>query len=74
MSNGEGDSNRPAATESAAVDTAIFWDRRLTVAELREAMASTDHPEHLDLLAHLLREARPDQVWQYCLLYTSRCV
>lgn len=43
----------------------FFWDRRITVAELRDAIASTDHPEHLDLLAHLLREARPDEVWQY---------
>lgn len=43
----------------------FFWDRRITVAELRDALASTDHPEHLDLLAHLLREARPDEVWDY---------
>lgn len=56
---GENDSNRPAETVDAAVDTAIFWDRRITVAELRDAIASTDHPEHLDLLAHLLREACP---------------
>lgn len=43
----------------------FFWDRRITVAELRDALSSTDHPEHLDLLAHLLREARPDEVWNY---------
>lgn len=43
----------------------FFWDRRITVAELRDAIAATDHPEHFDLLAHLLREARPDEVWQY---------
>ncbi len=43
----------------------FFWDRHITVAELRDAIAATDHPEHFDLLAHLLREARPDEVWQY---------
>ena len=43
----------------------FFWDRRITVAELRDALAAPSDPEHLDLFAHLLREARPDEVWDY---------
>ncbi|MCE7937147.1 hypothetical protein DCC79_02625 [bacterium] len=43
----------------------FFWDRRITAADLREAIADRSHPEHVDLLAHLLREARPDEVWEY---------
>jgi len=59
----------PTPSESSPREDAarpyFFWDRRITAAELRDAIASADHPEHLDLLAHVMREARPDEVWRF---------
>ncbi|MEM1031740.1 MAG: hypothetical protein AAF928_06695 [Myxococcota bacterium] len=47
-------------------DTPSFvWDRRLTKAELRDALVDPSHPEHDALLSLLLREARPDRVWAW---------
>lgn len=43
----------------------FLWDRNLTDDEFREIVRRPDHPEHVSLLALLLREARPDEVWAY---------
>lgn len=43
----------------------IFWDRDVTVGELRTILRDPDHPERPAMLAHLLREARPDEVWAF---------
>ena len=41
------------------------WDRTLSEERLRAALADAAHPDHDRLLALLLREARPDQVWAF---------
>jgi len=38
----------------------FFWDRNVTVAELRAILADPSNPERIPLLRVLLREARPD--------------
>jgi len=38
----------------------FFWDRNVTVAELREILADASNPDRIPLLRVLLREARPD--------------
>jgi len=43
----------------------FLWDRRMSEAELRQILIDAAHPEHVDMLALLLREARPDEVWMY---------
>lgn len=43
----------------------FFWDRNVTVGELRAVLADAAHPERLPLLRVLLREARPDEVWAF---------
>lgn len=43
----------------------FFWDRNVTVAELRSALADRAHPRRMALLRSLLREARPDEVWSF---------
>jgi hypothetical protein len=43
----------------------FLWDRKITVAQLRAALESGDDSERIPLLAHLLREARPDEVWEF---------
>jgi hypothetical protein len=42
-----------------------FWDRRMSVGEIRRILGSPSHAEHVAVLSHLLREARPDEVWQW---------
>jgi len=41
----------------------FFWDRKVTVGELRSALANSSDPRRIPLLRVLLREARPDDVW-----------
>lgn len=43
----------------------FFWDRNVTVGELRAILAEVGHPERIPLLRVLLREARPDEVWTF---------
>ena len=41
------------------------WDRELSPARLRAALADPADPDHDRLLALLLREGRPDEVWRW---------
>jgi hypothetical protein len=41
------------------------WDRELSEARLRAALSDASDPDHDRLLALLLREARPDEVWRW---------
>ena len=43
----------------------FLWDEPMTVAELRERLASASQPERLRLLGKLLREARDTDVWRF---------
>jgi hypothetical protein len=43
----------------------FLWDRSITVAELRDVLANPAAPDRDALLALLLREARPDEVWAF---------
>lgn len=43
----------------------FLWDRKVTVGELRSALADTSDPRRIPLLRALLREARPDEVWNF---------
>jgi hypothetical protein len=43
----------------------FLWDRDMTVAQLRGALAVPGACDREALLAHLLREARPDEVWEF---------
>lgn len=43
----------------------FLWDRGVTVGELRSILADASHPQRIDLLRVLLREARPDEVWSF---------
>jgi hypothetical protein len=43
----------------------FLWDRNVTVAQLRAVLATPSHPQFQELLALLLREARPDEVWEF---------
>ncbi len=43
----------------------FFWDRRVTVGELRSVLAERENPKRILLLRLLLREARPDEVWSF---------
>ncbi|MBM4353955.1 MAG: hypothetical protein FJ109_09220 [Deltaproteobacteria bacterium] len=43
----------------------FFWDRKVTVGELRAALADRTDPRRIPLLRALLREARPDEVWSF---------
>jgi hypothetical protein len=54
-------SKRPDGTEVPY----YYWDRQITIDEIAEIVASPGHPERVDVIAHLLREARPDEVWQF---------
>lgn len=52
------------SANGAAVPS-FFWDRDVGVEELHGILADSSHPERLDLLAVLLREARVDEVWLF---------
>jgi hypothetical protein len=41
------------------------WDRALAVAQVRAILADRSHPRRMALAALILREARPDQVWEW---------
>jgi hypothetical protein len=43
----------------------FVWDRDLPPDRLRAALADSEHADHDRLLALLLREARPDEVWRW---------
>jgi len=43
----------------------FLWDRRLSAEEFRTILNDPDHPKRLPLLALLMREARPSEVWTY---------
>lgn len=43
----------------------FLWDRNVTGGELRFALANPSHPQRTALLRILLREARPDEVWNF---------
>jgi len=43
----------------------FLWDRRVTVGELRSALADPSNSQRITLLRILLREARPDEVWSF---------
>jgi len=43
----------------------FFWDRKVTVGELRSALTDRTDPRRIPLLRALLREARPDEVWDF---------
>lgn len=43
----------------------FFWDRDVTVSQLRAVLAHSGAPRRLELMAHLLREARTDEVWAF---------
>jgi len=47
----------------------FLWDRDITVDAMRAILADKDHPERVPLLALVLREARPDEVWEYVTPY-----
>ena len=42
-----------------------LWDRDLSVDEVRGILGDRQEPRRLELLAALLREARPDEVWRW---------
>lgn len=39
------------------------WDRALSAQETRTILADPSHPRRAAVIALILREARPDQVW-----------
>lgn len=41
----------------------FLWDRNLSLPELRGILASPSDTRRIEMLAHVLREARPDEVW-----------
>jgi hypothetical protein len=43
----------------------FLWDRKVTVGELRSALADKTDPRRIPLLCALMREARPDEVWSF---------
>lgn len=46
-------------------DPSFLWDREIPVDRLKAALTDPDDPQHDPWLCLLLREARPDQVWQW---------
>lgn len=43
----------------------FLWDRHVTTRDLRRILASTSDPRRISMLALLLREARPEDVWSF---------
>ncbi len=43
----------------------FLWDEPMTVAELKQKLASACEPERLRLLGKILREARDHEVWKF---------
>jgi hypothetical protein len=43
----------------------FLWDDPMTVAELKERLATASPPEKTRLLAKVLREARDTEVWKF---------
>jgi hypothetical protein len=41
------------------------WDRALSAQETRAILADSTHPRRTVVIALILREARPDQVWDW---------
>ena len=56
---------RAPRTSSDPDDPVFLWDRRLTAGEVRAILAADDDPRRRQLLALILREARPDDVWSW---------
>ena len=59
---------RPSQPRDFSRDDAIpyfLWDRSVTVGRLRAALRNPSDPQRIPLLRVLLREARPDEVWQF---------
>ncbi len=61
------DDPRPPTTDLRQDDAVPYflWDRNVTVGRLRQALRTPDDPQRIPLLRALLREARPDEVWQF---------
>lgn len=55
---------RPGFEDDQAVPY-FLWDRNVTVGELRLALANMADPRRISLLRVLLREARPDEIWNF---------
>ena len=56
----------PEGNPAEARESPYFlWDRDLSTEELRAILDDPAHPKRLQLLALLLREARPTDVWNY---------
>jgi len=43
----------------------FLWDRAITVAQLRATLNTPGAHDREALIAHVLREARPDEVWAF---------
>lgn len=43
----------------------FLWDRQISSSRFAAVVGDPTDPKHLEWLALLLREARPDQVWQW---------
>ncbi len=59
--------SRPALPPDPSDDAPprFLWDRGWTSAEVRAILADRDDPRRLEVLAALLREARPGEVWSW---------
>lgn len=42
----------------------FLWDRNITLEELRSILDDPGHPQRVSMLALLMREARPGDVWK----------
>lgn len=51
--------------ETASAVPYFLWDEPMTVAELRQKLATASAAERTRLLAKLLREARDTDVWKF---------
>ena len=43
----------------------FLWDDPMTVREVKVRLASASHPERVQLLGRILREARDSDVWRF---------
>ena len=51
--------------DSAASTPYFLWDAPMTVAELKQKLASASDLERIRLLGKILREARDTEVWKF---------
>ncbi len=47
----------------------FFWDRDISIDELRAILDDPGDPRRIYMLAHLMREARPGDVWSFVTPY-----